>query len=101
MKVKKMLAVKTLKKSAGANWQESKYVYAISCIQTFLYRGNECIADLLRCVDGLAQVSSVLSEVMYLYCNDTVELHHAENYQCLQDIGNLGKWNMCDDDRSS
>ena len=67
MKVKKLIAVESLKKSAGENWKQSKYVYAISSIQTYLYRANECIADLLRTVDGFAQIASTIYQMYNIY----------------------------------
>jgi hypothetical protein len=71
-------------KEGKQDWRTSKFVYAISAMQTYVFQLNDCIRDTLHCVDLHGSVIAALHGVPHLYTETKVILlGEQKNYVCL------------------
>lgn len=84
--LKKKIALKHLLNCVGneVNWQDSKLCYAISAVQTNIYRTKECINDIVICLNGIGESIACLNKCEH-YCNQrNVDMSKQKNYVCLK-----------------
>lgn len=62
LKKKQEFGLEKLKERAGSEWKTSKYVYAISGIQAFLYRVRQFIQVTLSNIGKLCEIGSEINE---------------------------------------
>ena len=61
------MALKRFEKEAGSDWRNSKYVYAISSIQAFIYQIKELIHRLLDTNNRLLEMGSQINGTINEY----------------------------------
>lgn len=59
--VKRKRHVENLLKSVDGNWQQSKFAHALSYWQTKLVQANNCVSELIDCMDKLGYAVSCLN----------------------------------------
>ena len=84
-KQKKVTVLENLRKNVA--FKEAKLVYAISGVQTMIYRLNDCISKLLHAIDGIGFGVSTLNGTEDAYCRELqLEFKSQCNYNCLLEI---------------
>ncbi|CAG2230153.1 unnamed protein product [Mytilus edulis] len=86
--VKRKRHVENLLKSVDGNWQQSKFAHAISYWQTKLVQANNCVSELIDCMDKLGYAVSCLNGTSNNYIQgskSTIFLNRQGNYKCLKD----------------
>ena len=68
LRMKQEYGLQQLKKRAGEDWKTSKYVFAISGIQAFLYRVRHFIETALHNVGKICQIGRELNLTSDNFC---------------------------------
>ena len=86
LKTKQEFGLEKLKERAGSLWKESKYIYAISGIQAFLYRVRQFIKTTLGNIGNLCELGAKLSEQDNNFCAHELDPSKQQNMFLLKDI---------------
>ena len=88
--VKQSMALKRFEKEAGSDWRNSKYVYAISSIQAFIYQIKELIHRLLDTNNRLLEMGSRINGTINDFCkNDKFDAFEHNNWITLKNPEDL------------
>ena len=69
LKQKQEYGLEKLKERAGTEWRKSKFVFAISGIQTFLFRVKHFLDVTLRNIDRLCKIGSEFNRKSSIFCS--------------------------------
>ncbi|XP_053397710.1 uncharacterized protein LOC128556471 [Mercenaria mercenaria] len=85
LKRKQEYGLEKLKERAGPEWKTSKYIFAISSIQAFLYRVKHFISRALLNIDNLCEKASALADSKS-YIAKTIEPSKQKNLFMLKPV---------------
>ena len=91
LKNKQEFGLEKLKERAGSLWKESKYIYAISGIQAFLYKVRQCIKTTLGNIGNLCELGASISEQGYNFCVIDMDPSNQQNMFLLKEIDDQTK----------